>query len=89
MPKTTAPATAHEQALDLLRHQQAREGFIPGAPPWVDPEDLAVDAQVAQHLRCGRCSRGRTMQCHPYHNPLTAVYRSICVCQRCGATEEM
>ena len=89
MPKTTTANARLEHSLDLLRKGMQAQGYTEGAPPWLDLEDLTVDERVAQHLVCGCCKGRRTFKAYPFFKTSTGGYKSMCLCQKCGAIDEL
>jgi hypothetical protein len=75
---TTPPATA-----TALRSQLHAEGFRPGIPAGLDPEDLAIDLNTYRRQRCPRC--GRRLDAAAWTDG--RAYRLLCSCQ-CGYAVE-
>jgi hypothetical protein len=69
---------------DLARCLEA-DGYRSGAPPWVSPENLAIDRAACAHSRCALC--GRRLSYRPFHRPSPASYVALAVCP-CGHAEE-
>lgn len=83
MTVTTREPLSFEQLDAHLRDQ----GYSPGAPPRLKPENLIADRRAYQHFRCA-CGRRGGMTYHPYHDR-QGHYKGLVACLHCGRGEEV
>lgn len=62
-------------------------GYTPGVPPWLKPENAAIDRRICARLKCPCGHRGLTYT--PFFRLLPRSYRAKATCPCCGHVEEI
>ena len=74
---------------DDLSNQFDADGFVPGRPPHVHQEAIAIDREVAAEARCEECGE-HGLEFQPYRPRYSrqSGYRCMAYCCRCLAAFE-
>lgn len=86
MTMTTTDTTPTAAAADLAR-RLTRDGYTPGAPPWLGLLARGIDRGVCADAGCGRCGH-HGLSYRPFHRPEPRSYVAVAVCPACSAAFE-